>query len=114
MPDPRAFPDDVAAALERNPEARDRFAALPEQQQVEWLRWIDRARGRRGRDERIQELWVMATAMRDARLPVRVHIFPAKRMAALLAPALDRDLKAFWTTLKDGLDSFERTHVIPD
>ncbi len=56
MPDPRAFPDDVAAALERNPEARDRFAALPEQQQVEWLRWIDRARGRRGRAERIQEL----------------------------------------------------------
>jgi serine/threonine-protein kinase len=56
MPPRPAFPDDVAAALERHPEARDRFAALPESQQVEWLRWIDRARGRGARAGRIDEL----------------------------------------------------------
>jgi uncharacterized protein YdeI (YjbR/CyaY-like superfamily) len=36
----RELPADVAAALDRVPEARDRFAALPTQEQADWLNWI--------------------------------------------------------------------------
>jgi beta-lactam-binding protein with PASTA domain len=52
----RELPADVAAAFDRAPEARDRFAALPVDQQAAWLDWIDRARGRRARAGRIDEL----------------------------------------------------------
>jgi beta-lactam-binding protein with PASTA domain len=52
----RELPADVAAALDRDPAARDRFAALPADRQREWLSWIDRARGRRGRAARIDEM----------------------------------------------------------
>src|SRR5512133_3932683 len=52
----RELPADVAAALDRSPEARDRFAALPAERQGEWLSWIDRGRGRRGRAARIDEM----------------------------------------------------------
>ena len=52
----RELPADVAAAFDRAPEARDRFAALPADQQAAWLDWIDRARGRRARAGRIDEL----------------------------------------------------------
>jgi len=52
----RELPADVAAALDRVPEARDRFAALPAQRQADWLAWVDRGRGRRGRTARIDEL----------------------------------------------------------
>jgi beta-lactam-binding protein with PASTA domain len=51
----RELPADVAAALDRVPEARERFAALPAERQAEWLNWIDRARGRRGRAARIDQ-----------------------------------------------------------
>jgi beta-lactam-binding protein with PASTA domain len=50
------LPADVAAALDRAPEARDRFAALPAERRLQWLSWIDRARTRRGRAARIDEL----------------------------------------------------------
>jgi beta-lactam-binding protein with PASTA domain len=52
----RELPADVAAAFDRAPEARDRFAALPADQQAAWLDWVDRARGRRARAGRIDEL----------------------------------------------------------
>jgi beta-lactam-binding protein with PASTA domain len=52
----RELPADVAAALDRVPEARDRFAALPAERQAEWLAWVDRGRGRRGRTARTDEL----------------------------------------------------------
>jgi beta-lactam-binding protein with PASTA domain len=51
----RDLPADVAAALDRVPEARDRFAALSPERQAEWLNWIDRGRGRRGRAARIDQ-----------------------------------------------------------
>jgi beta-lactam-binding protein with PASTA domain len=52
----RELPADVAAAFDRVPEARDRFAALPADRQAEWLSWIDRGRGPRGRATRIDEM----------------------------------------------------------
>ena len=52
----RDLPADVAAAFERVPDARERFAALPADRQADWLRWVDRARGRRRRAGRIDEM----------------------------------------------------------
>jgi serine/threonine-protein kinase len=52
----RELPADVAAAFDRAPEARERFAALPADQQAAWLDWIGRARGHRARAGRIDEL----------------------------------------------------------
>ncbi len=65
----RELPADVAAALDRVPEARDRFASMPADRQIEWLNWIDRGRGRRGRaariDEAIRRLLPSATAAEE-------------------------------------------------
>jgi beta-lactam-binding protein with PASTA domain len=52
----RELPTDLAAAFERVPAARDSFQSLPAEQQGAWLQWIDRARGRRARAGRIDEL----------------------------------------------------------
>jgi beta-lactam-binding protein with PASTA domain len=52
----RELPPDVAAAFDRVPEAGSRFAALPPDRQAAWLDWIDRARGRRARAGRIDEM----------------------------------------------------------
>jgi len=52
----RQLPPDVAATFDRVPEARDRFFALPADQQAAWVQWIDRARGRRARAGRIDEM----------------------------------------------------------
>jgi beta-lactam-binding protein with PASTA domain len=70
----RELPPDFAAALDRYPAARDRFAAMPVQRQSEWLAWIDRGRGRRGRarriDEAIRRLSPPATAAEEIVEPV--------------------------------------------
>jgi hypothetical protein len=50
------LPADVVAALDRVPQARERFFALPEEQQADWLSWIDRARGQRGRAARTDDM----------------------------------------------------------
>src|SRR3954451_320516 len=52
----RELPADVAAALDRVPEARDRFAALPGDRQAAWWRWMARGRGCGGRGSRIDEM----------------------------------------------------------
>jgi serine/threonine-protein kinase len=52
----RELPADVAAALDRAPEAGSRFAALPADRQTAWIDWIDRARGGRARAGRIDEM----------------------------------------------------------
>lgn len=66
----RELPADVAAAFDRVPEARDRFAALPAEEQADWLNWIERGRGGgRGRaariDEAIRRLLPSATAAEE-------------------------------------------------
>ncbi len=70
----RELPADVAAALDRVPEARDRFGALPAERQLEWLNWIGRARGRRGRaariDQAIRTLLPSAAATEEISEPV--------------------------------------------
>jgi beta-lactam-binding protein with PASTA domain len=48
------LPPDVAAALDRAPEARARFEAMPPDRRAQWVDWIDRADGRR-REARIDE-----------------------------------------------------------
>jgi hypothetical protein len=50
------LPADVAAGLDRVPKAHERFFALPAERQDAWLSWIDRARGARGREARIDDM----------------------------------------------------------
>jgi serine/threonine-protein kinase len=70
----RELPVDVAAALDRVPQARDSFFALPADRQEAWLQWIDRARGRRARmgriDEMVRRLLPSATAEEEVVEPV--------------------------------------------
>jgi beta-lactam-binding protein with PASTA domain len=50
------LPLDVVAALDRVPGARERFFALPAEQQADWLSWIDRSRSRSGRAARVDDM----------------------------------------------------------
>jgi len=52
----RQLPPDVTAAFDEVPAAGDRFAALPAQRQAEWLAWLDRGRGGRARQRRLEEM----------------------------------------------------------
>lgn len=63
-------------------------------------------------DERIQELWLMASAAK-AHGPVPVHIFPSCDLASVIRKASSPALAAFWENLKKGHDQFERTHRLP-
>jgi beta-lactam-binding protein with PASTA domain len=69
MASPRPdLPPDFAAALDRVPEAGDRFAALPPDRQAQWIDWINRARGRRRAarvDDAIRRLMPSAAAARE-------------------------------------------------
>jgi beta-lactam-binding protein with PASTA domain len=64
----RELPEDFADALDRMPEARERFLAMPADRQVRWIEWIDSARGRqRGAriDEAIRRLSPSAGAVEE-------------------------------------------------
>jgi beta-lactam-binding protein with PASTA domain len=52
----RQLPPDVAAVFDEVPAVGDRFAALPAQRQAEWLAWLDRGRGGRARQRRLDEM----------------------------------------------------------
>jgi hypothetical protein len=64
-------------------------------------------------DERVEELWVMASPVQQGDDRVHVHIFPARDLAALLKEPGYEEHRAFWTNLKEGYDLFERTRKIP-
>jgi len=64
-------------------------------------------------DDRIRELWVMASAMWRADRRTDVHVFPARDTAALAADASDPALRRFWGDLAEGLRRFETTGRIP-
>jgi len=62
-------------------------------------------------DERIQELWLIASAAnRHGR--VAVHIFPTCNLVKAIKAAKDPALASFWANLKQGLDLFEKDHVL--
>jgi murein L,D-transpeptidase YafK len=62
-------------------------------------------------DERIAEIWVAATAMRDRGRKVAIHLFPTRDMAGLVRTAERGEHLAFWKNLAEGFDAFERDHV---
>jgi hypothetical protein len=64
-------------------------------------------------DERIQELWVTVTAMRDTHARTHVHIFPSRDMKSLLTSTEHTQHNAFWANLKEGLDLFEQKKKLP-
>lgn len=61
-------------------------------------------------DERIEELWDIATAVRDRKGVVRVHILPARDLAGLLASAEHPDQHALWANLAEGDAIFQAEH----
>lgn len=64
-------------------------------------------------DERIQELWVMATAMQQRGERVHVHLFPSMRMDELLGDEAFGDHRDFWLNLREGLELFEQHRRLP-
>jgi murein L,D-transpeptidase YafK len=64
-------------------------------------------------DERIQEIWIAATALRYAGGVVHLHIFPSRDMAGLVARSEGQEHHAFWANLKEGFDGFERRKTLP-
>jgi murein L,D-transpeptidase YafK len=64
-------------------------------------------------DERIQELWVMASALRVQGKAVHVHIYPARDIAGLISATKDEGLRSFWSNLQLGLTRFDKQHLLP-
>lgn len=64
-------------------------------------------------DERIQELWVITAAARNQGGRVRVHLFPSRDMAGLLADRSHEAHWSFWANLKEGLDYFKKNRSVP-
>lgn len=64
-------------------------------------------------DERIEELWQIASAVREQKRTVQVHIFPSRDMPKLIASNEFPQHNAFWETLAAGEAKFRETRVIP-
>jgi murein L,D-transpeptidase YafK len=64
-------------------------------------------------DERVEELWVMGTAIHSTTNRVHVHIFPARDMTPLLSANNYATHRAFWMNIKEGLDLFEQSRRLP-
>jgi beta-lactam-binding protein with PASTA domain len=52
----RQLPPDLGAAFDEVPAAGDHFASLPGERQAEWLAWLERGRGGRARQRRLDEM----------------------------------------------------------
>jgi murein L,D-transpeptidase YafK len=64
-------------------------------------------------DERVEELWVMASSAQVGEEKVLVHLFPSRVMSDLYTDERYAQHRAFWKTLEPALDLFERTHRPP-
>src|SRR5262249_53729461 len=64
-------------------------------------------------DERIQEIWTAATALRSTGGVVHVHILPALDMAGLIEETSEPGLRAFWENLREGVAFFEEKRRTP-
>lgn len=62
-------------------------------------------------DERIEELWVMTTALRDRGGRVQVHLLPSRDLRGLIASQQLPQHRAFWENLLEGHERFERTRT---
>lgn len=61
-------------------------------------------------NERIEELWTMASAFHGGDRRVHVHIFPARDIPALLRDPARAEHHRFWANLQEGVERFERSH----
>ena len=61
-------------------------------------------------DERVEELWVASKPVVDAGGKVRIHIFPARDIPALIASGRHPEQHDFWQNLDEGKQRFEREH----
>ncbi len=64
-------------------------------------------------DERIEELWVMATAMRTHKRTTHVHSFPTHDMTELLATGGPADHVEVWTALARAQQIVDLEHRMP-
>ncbi len=65
-------------------------------------------------DEKIEEIYLLALAARDAgQRPIHVHIFPFRMTSPNLDQAQTPALKRFWQDLKPIYDQFEKTKRVP-
>lgn len=66
-------------------------------------------------DEKIEEIFALAdAAFRNGQRFFRVHVFPFRMTEETMEAARVSRWYAFWRNLKEGFDSFERTHRPPD
>lgn len=64
-------------------------------------------------DERIQEIWLAVTAVRDRRGKIDVHLFPTRDMAGLIATTEQKQHIPFWQNIKEGFDYFQQKKIVP-
>ncbi len=62
-------------------------------------------------DDRIQELWVIGRSLKKGR--VQVHLFPERKMQALVDGTKDIKLKEFWQSLATGKRRFDADRRLP-
>lgn len=64
-------------------------------------------------DERVEELWEIATAVRDRKGTVQVQILPSRDLAALIASGAYPAEQAGWANLAEGDAIFQAEHRAP-
>jgi murein L,D-transpeptidase YafK/SAM-dependent methyltransferase len=64
-------------------------------------------------DERIEELWLLASAMDKRNRQVNVLLLPTKDLEGAISATDDTELRDFWSNLKEGDDLFREQRVFP-
>ena len=62
-------------------------------------------------DERIEELWLIARALKGAR--PRIHAYPGRNLARFIESTEDKDLAEFWRGIQEVKAAFENDHELP-